>query len=79
MAMNTSNRTLVTGNIQNIPGAEVNILGGHSIILSKNVYMYMPYSERLLRYNYLIVPYRRATRHVLTQLSKCIDVDGGIR
>jgi hypothetical protein len=22
--------------------------------------------------------YRRATRHVLTQVAKCIDVDGGI-
>jgi hypothetical protein len=48
-----------------------------SAILSKKVYMYMcpiPNGSR----DRAISLYRRATRHVLTRVAKCIDVDGGI-
>jgi hypothetical protein len=42
-----------------------------SVILNKKVYMYMcPIPNGTL--------YRRATRHVITRVAKCIDVDGGI-
>jgi hypothetical protein len=53
MATNTSNRTLVNGNIQDVPGAKVNILEGQSIGHSKQksvyVLVYVFYSERLPR------------------------------
>jgi hypothetical protein len=48
-----------------------------SVILSKKVYMYMcPIPNRFR--DRAISLYRRATRHVLTRVAKCIDVDGGI-
>jgi hypothetical protein len=47
------------------------------VILSKKVYTYMcpvpnGYRDRAISL------YRRATRHVLTRVAKCIDLDGGI-
>jgi hypothetical protein len=40
-------------------GAKVNILGGHSIVYSKQkwVYVHVPYSERFSRYSYFTVQY----------------------
>jgi hypothetical protein len=49
--------------IQNVPGGQVSVLGGHSIVHSNTIYCTL---------------YRRATRHVLTRVAKCIDVDGRI-
>jgi hypothetical protein len=55
-----------------------------SVILSKKiVYVHVCYSERFPRQSYLTVQYtvhckERATRHVLTRVAKCIDVDSGI-
>jgi hypothetical protein len=51
-----------------------------SVILSKkkkkSVYVRVFYSERFR--DRAISLYRLATRHVLTRVAKCIDVDGGI-
>jgi hypothetical protein len=64
--------------IQNVPGGKVNILGSHSIGHSKQkVYMYtcpIPNSFR----DRAVSLCRRATRHVLTRVAECIDVDRGI-
>jgi hypothetical protein len=54
-----------------------------SVILSKKVYMYMcpiPNGFRDTAFHPTVhcALYRRATRHVLTRVAKCIDVDGGI-
>jgi hypothetical protein len=43
----------------------------------------MPYSERfseieLFQFTVYCTLYRRATRHVLTRVAKCVDVEGGI-
>jgi hypothetical protein len=54
-------------------------------MLSKKVYMYMcpipnGFRDRaisLYSYTAHCTLYRRATRHVLTRVAKCIDVDGG--
>jgi hypothetical protein len=48
-----------------------------SVILSKKVYMYMCPIPNGFR-DRAISLYRRTTRHVLTRVAKCIDVDGGI-
>jgi hypothetical protein len=48
-----------------------------SVILRKEVYMYMCPIPNGFR-NKSISLYRQATRHVLTRVAKCIDVDGGI-
>jgi hypothetical protein len=71
--------------IKNVPGGNINILGGHSIGHSKQkVYMYMcpiPNGVRdraILLCNVLCTLYRRATRRVLTRTAKCIDFDGKI-
>jgi hypothetical protein len=48
-----------------------------SAILSKIVYIYMCPIPKGFR-DRAISLYRRATRHVLTRVAKCIDVDGGI-
>jgi hypothetical protein len=49
-----------------------------SVILSKkSVYVHVFYSERFYCTVHCSL-YRRATRHVLTRVAKCIDVDGGI-
>jgi hypothetical protein len=48
-----------------------------SVILSKKVYMYMCPIPRDLR-DRAVSLYRVATRHVLTRVAKCIDVDSGI-
>jgi hypothetical protein len=59
--------------IQDIPGGKVNILGGHSIGHSKQKKcIFTCVRDRAISL------YRRATRHVLTRLAKCIDVDCGI-
>jgi hypothetical protein len=65
--------------IQNVPGRKVNILGGHSIGHSKQVkiYKYMCPIPNGFR-DRAISLYRRATRHVLTRVAKCIDFDGVI-
>jgi hypothetical protein len=52
-----------------------------SVILSKKLYMYMcpipnGFPERAVSLHSTL--YRRATRHVLTRVAKCVDVDGGI-
>jgi hypothetical protein len=52
-----------------------------SVILSKkSVYVHVSYSERFPNFHCTAhcTLYRRATRHVLTRVAKCIDVDGGI-
>jgi hypothetical protein len=52
-----------------------------SVILSKKVYMYMfpiPNGFRDRAISLYSTLYRRATRHVLTRVAKCIDVAGGI-
>jgi hypothetical protein len=52
-----------------------------SIILSKNVYMFtcpIPDGFRDRAISLYSTLYRRATRHVLTRVANCIDVDGGI-
>jgi hypothetical protein len=48
-----------------------------SVILSNKVYMHMRPIPIGIR-DTAISLYRRVTRHVLTQVAKCIDVDGGI-
>jgi hypothetical protein len=48
-----------------------------SVILSKNVYLYMLLISNRFR-DRAILLYRQATYHVLTRVAKCIDVDGGI-
>jgi hypothetical protein len=48
-----------------------------SVILSKEVYMYVSEIE-LFHCTVHCTLYRRATRHVLTRVAKCIDVNGGI-
>jgi hypothetical protein len=51
-------------------------------ILSKNMYVYICTCvvfrtvSQIELVHYTL--YRRATRHVLTRVAKCIDVDGGI-
>jgi hypothetical protein len=65
--------------IQDIPVGKVNILGRHSIEQSEQKIVLRRCV--LLRTVSEIVHctlYRRATRHVLTGVAKCIDVDGGI-
>jgi hypothetical protein len=57
-----------------------------SVILSKKLYMYVcpipnGFRDRAISMYSTVLYctlYRRATRHVLTRLAKCIDVDGGI-
>jgi hypothetical protein len=64
--------------MQDVPGVKVNILRSHSIGHSKQkMYMYMCPIRNGFR-DRAISRYRRATRHVLTRVAKCIDVDGGI-
>jgi hypothetical protein len=48
-----------------------------SVILSKNVYMYMCSIPNGFR-DRAITLYRRATGKVITRVIKCIGVDGGI-
>jgi hypothetical protein len=48
-----------------------------SVILSKKVYMYMCPIPNGFR-DRAVSLYRGATRHVLTRVAKCTDVDGGI-
>jgi hypothetical protein len=48
-----------------------------SAILSEKVYIYMCPIPNGLR-DRVIALYRRTTRHVLTPVAKCIDVDGGL-
>jgi hypothetical protein len=71
------------GPIQNVPGGKANILGGHSVNLSKKYFctcvLFRTVSEiQLFHCREHCTLYRRATRHVLTRVAKCIDVDGGI-
>jgi hypothetical protein len=55
-----------------------------SVILTKIVYVHVSYFKTVsvTELFHCTVPYctlyRRATRHVLTQVAKCIDVDGEI-
>jgi hypothetical protein len=52
-----------------------------SVILSKRVYKYIcpiPNGFRDIAISLYSTPYRRAIRHVLTRVAKCIDVDGRI-
>jgi hypothetical protein len=48
-----------------------------SVILRKNLCVYMCPIPKGFR-DRAISLYRAATRHVLTRVAKCIDVDGGI-
>jgi hypothetical protein len=71
--------------IQGVPGGKVNILGGHMICHSKQKYcictcvLFRTVSEiELFHCTVHCTLYRRATRHVLTRVVKCIDVDLGI-
>jgi hypothetical protein len=71
-------RGIISSDIQNGPGGksifwEVMC----SVILSKKVHIYMYSISKSFR-NRAISLYRRATRHVLTRIAKCADVDGGI-
>jgi hypothetical protein len=63
--------------IQIYRGGKVNTLEGHSNGHSKQVHMYMCPIPNGFR-DRAISLYRRATRHVLTRVAKCIDVYGGI-
>jgi hypothetical protein len=65
------------GDIQSVPGENIFWEIIVSAILSKKVYMYMCPIPNGLR-DAVISLYRRATRHVLTRVAECIDVDGGI-
>jgi hypothetical protein len=52
-----------------------------SLILCKNMYMFMcpiPNFFRDRAISLYSTLYRRATRHVLTRVAKCIDVDRGV-
>jgi hypothetical protein len=55
-----------TETVQSVTGGKVNILGGHSIGHSKQKSVHCTVHCTL---------YRRATRHVLTRVAKCIDAD----
>jgi hypothetical protein len=65
---------------QNVPKGMVSILDGHSVGHSKQkkkLHVYVSpipngYRDRTTAL------YRRATRHVLTRVAKCIDAVGGI-
>jgi hypothetical protein len=62
---------------QSVPRGKVSMLGGHSVGNSKQksvstCVLLRTVSERAISL------YRRATRHVLTRVAKCIAVDGGI-
>jgi hypothetical protein len=71
--------------IQNVPGGKVNILGGRS---KQKMYMYncpIPNGFRVRAIFHVIArikehqdALRRATRHVLIRVAKCIDCDSGI-
>jgi hypothetical protein len=64
--------------IQDAPEGKFNIPRGHSIghRKQKKVYMYVCPIPNGFR-GRAISLYRRATRHVLTRVAKCIDVDVG--
>jgi hypothetical protein len=71
--------------IQDVPGGEVNILGGYSTGHSKQkkcictCVLFRTVSEiEVFHCTVHCTLYRRATRHVLTRVAKCIVVDGGI-
>jgi hypothetical protein len=71
--------------IHSVPKGEVNILAGHSIGQSKQKkcvrtsVLFRTVSEtKLFHCTVHCTLYRRATRHVLTRVAKCIDFDGGI-
>jgi hypothetical protein len=71
--------------IQDFWGGKVNILRGDiaSVVLSKKVYMHtcpIPngFRDRAVSLSNGLDALRRATRHVLTRVTKCIDVDDGI-
>jgi hypothetical protein len=79
------NNAHLVQHIQNVPRRNVNILGGHSIGHSKQkkcmrtCVLFRTVSEiELFHCTVRSTLYRRATRHVLTRVAKCIDVDGGI-
>jgi hypothetical protein len=63
---------------QSVPGEKVNILGGDTTGFSKRkkVYMYMCPIPNGFR-DRAISLYRRATRHILTRVARCTNVDGG--
>jgi hypothetical protein len=55
-----------------------NVPGGHSIGHAKQkLYVYMCPVPNGFR-DRTVSLYRRATRHVLTRVAKCIDIDGGV-
>jgi hypothetical protein len=64
--------------ILSVPGGKVNVLGGHNIgnCKPKSVYVHVclpnGFRDRTLSL------YRRAKRHALTRVAKCIDVYCGI-
>jgi hypothetical protein len=71
--------------IQGVLGGKVNILESHSIGRTKQktcictCVLVRTVSEiELFHCSVHCTLYRRATRHVLTRMAKCIDVDGGI-
>jgi hypothetical protein len=52
-----------------------------SVIPSKKAYMYVSYSEQFHVIAHIKEhqdALRQATRHILTRVAKCTDVDGGI-
>jgi hypothetical protein len=51
-----------------------------SVIINKSVHVHVSYSERLELFHVIarIEEVRRATRHVLTRIAKCTDVEGGV-
>jgi hypothetical protein len=73
---------------QSVPEGKISILGGHSIGHSKQIlymYMYPILTVSEIELFHIITriqerqdALRRATRHVLTRVEKCTDVDGGI-
>jgi hypothetical protein len=68
--------------LQDVSCGKVNSLGGHSISYSKQESVYVhgpiPNGFRDRDISLFSTQYRRATRHVLTRVAKCIDADGRI-
>jgi hypothetical protein len=67
-----------------VPGGKINILEGHNVGHSMQKYVYIHVSlpngfrDRTISLYGSLDAHRRATRHVLIRVAKCIDVDGGI-
>jgi hypothetical protein len=86
-SFSNSSAVLPLDAIQDVPEEKLIVLGGHSTSRSKQkLSMYMcpilngfrDIAISLYSTVLYCTLYRRATRHVLTRVAKCIHVDGGI-